>query len=223
MINSATLRIFDIGPHQLQLYVPDINTVRQNYQQAKREDTAIPFPYWAQIWPAALGLCHFLVRHTSYIQNKRVLELAAGLGLPSLLSSYYAREVNASDYIPEAVELMQQTSAHNKALNMQCTLLNWNHLPAALTADTLLLSDINYDPAVFETVYNVLQRFLNNGATIIVSTPQRLIAKPFIDRLLPFCVKQEDVFIETAGQQTEITVLVLKLLRAVYLIDATEK
>ncbi len=211
MIVSATLQNFEFGPEKLQVFVPDLSIVKEQYQHLKKADPSIAFPYWSQVWPAALGLCRFLIEHTHYIQDKKVLELAAGLGLPSLLAARYALEVHASDHIPGAVELMQRSADHNGALNMQCSLLNWNHLPKSVSADVLLLSDINYDPAVFENVYSLVQRFLNNGTTIILSTPQRLMAKPFIDRLLPYCKKREEASVEYRQSQTTITLLILKL------------
>lgn len=210
MTTSATLQNFEFGPDHLQLFVPDLTIVKEQYQHLKKEKPSLAFPYWSQVWPAALGLCRFLVNHPHYIQHTKVLELAAGLGLPSLLAARYAHEVYASDYTPEAVELMKQSAAHNGILNMKCSLLDWNNLPGTISTDVLLLSDVNYDPAEFEIVFSVIQNFLNNGTTIILSTPQRLMAKPFIDRLLPFCTKREELLVENSGQQTIITILVLK-------------
>jgi len=211
MTTSATLQNFEFGPDHLQLFVPDLTIVKEQYQHLKKENSSVAFPYWSQVWPAALGLCQFLVNHPHFIQHKRVLELAAGLGLPSLLAARYAHEVYASDHIPEAVELMKRSAAHNGIRNMKCSLLDWNNLPDTISTDLLLLSDINYDPAEFEIVFNVLQNFLNNGTTIILSTPQRLMAKPFIDRLLPFCIKREEVLVKNASQQMIISVMVLSV------------
>ena len=211
MTASATVQNFEFGTNHLQVFVPDLTIVKEQYQHLKKENPTVAFPYWSQVWPAALGICRFLVKHTHYIQNKKVLELAAGLGLPSLLAARYACEVCASDHVPEAVELIKRSVHLNGILNMKCSVLDWNCLPENISADILLLSDINYDPAEFEIVFTVLQNFLNNGTTIILSTPQRLMAKPFIDRLLPFCIKREEMLVYYRQQQTAITLLILKL------------
>jgi predicted nicotinamide N-methyase len=210
MIASSVLQNFDIGPHHLLVYALETNAIQNHYLQVKKDDPSFNFPYWSQVWPAALGLCQFLVHHTHYVQDKKVVELAAGLGLPSLLAAQYAREVIASDHIPDAVRLMERSTAYNGIMNMQCALLDWSNFPETIIADTLLLSDINYDPVSFDAVYSLLQRFLTNGATILLSTPQRLMAKPFIDRILPFCIEHEEVLIENAQRQTLISVFVLK-------------
>jgi len=210
MINAAVLQRVDLGTQQLLLYVPEPRLLKDHYQEIKKNNPSAAFPYWAQVWPAAIGLCQFLLRHVQYLQDKKILELAAGLGLPSLLAAHYAREVLASDHIPGAVALMRYSVQHNGIKNMQCDLLDWNDLPATLKADTLLLSDINYAPAVFDEVYSIIQRFLNDGTTIILSTPQRLMAKPFIDRIYPYCILQEEVLVEKTGQPSFITVFVLQ-------------
>ncbi|HKZ67059.1 MAG TPA: hypothetical protein VJ111_11910 [Chitinophagaceae bacterium] len=214
---SASLQNFKFGPDHLQVFVPDLAMVKEQYHQLKKDDPSVAFPYWSQVWPAALGLCHFLADHTHYIQHKKVLELAAGLGLPSLLTARYALEVYASDHIPEAVELIKRSADHNGIRNMRCGVLDWNHLPGNISTDVLLLSDINYDPNVFEIVFTVLQNFLNKGTTVILSTPQRLMAKPFIDRLAPFSKNKDEVLVENSGQQTIITVLVLKSMKRRFL------
>jgi predicted nicotinamide N-methyase len=211
MTASATVQNFEFGANLLQVFVPDLTIVKEQYQHLKKENPSVAFPYWSQVWPAALGLCRFLVKHTHYIQNKKVLELAAGLGLPSLVATRYACEVHASDHIPEAVELMKRSADLNGILNMKCSVLDWNCLPENTSTDILLLSDINYDPADFEIVFTVLQNFLDNGTTIILSTPQRLMAKPFIDRLLPFCIKREEMLVDNSQHTTAITLLILKL------------
>ena len=93
---------------------------------------------------------------------------------------------------------------------MRCRFLDWNYLPPSLRADTLLISDVNYDPIAFETLYAVLKKFLANKAVIILSTPQRLMAKPFIERLLPFCIMRETKMIDTVNGPVAITIQVLQ-------------
>ena len=209
---QTRLESISIGKYTVELFVPDPKTVQEDYRRQILKDGDTPFPYWTKIWPAALSMTEFLSGNTHLIQNKKVLELAAGLGLPSLYSARYANEVCCSDYLPEAVAVMQQSAKHNQLPNMQCMLLNWNHLPEDLIADTLLLSDINYDPIVFEALYLLIQFFLNKGSTVILSTPQRLMAKPFIDRLAVFCIQQRELTVLHLNMPVLTMVMVLKKL-----------
>jgi hypothetical protein len=55
---------------------------------------------------------------------------------------------------------------------------------------------VNYSPASFPVLFDTICSFLEAGATIILSTPQRLMAKEFITRLLPFTIQQDEVITE---------------------------
>lgn len=183
---QTTFQSFQFGDYQFNVFVPDSLALQEAFTKQVQQEPSTPAPYWAQVWPSAYALCEFIASQPHWLQNKKVLELAAGLGLPSLLAAQLSRQVTCSDYIPEAVELMQKSIHENKLANINARLIDWNHLPDDLTVDVLLLSDINYEPKAFETLFNVIVTFLEKGTTIILSTPQRLMAKPFIDRLLPY-------------------------------------
>lgn len=209
MLHPLQLQNFDLGPRSIALYVPQLKAVQKAYQQQKALHPQTPFPYWAQVWPAAIALAQFVVQHPKYCRHKKVLELAAGLGLPSLAAAALAHVVTCTDYVAEAVQVVQQSASHNGLTNMHCQTLDWNHLPQDLQADVLLLSDVNYEPQQFEVLFEVLQRFLQRGTTIILSTPQRLMAKPFISRLLPWCSLQQTMYVPQPTEEAAITVLVL--------------
>lgn len=207
---ATSLQRVEREGYSIELWVPDAQQVQQNYYAQKAVVPATPFPHWTRLWPASLALTDFLFHHTEYINNKNVLELAAGLGLPSLLAARYAQTVYCSDYLPEATSVIQQSAAYLTLPNFQCGVLNWHELPEYLTADVLLLSDVNYEPVEFEQLYTIFSRFLQNGTTIILTTPQRLMAKPFIERLLPWCQLHETAFIPASDGEQAISVLVLK-------------
>ncbi len=205
------LQTYNLNDQQFQLYVPEPQFVQTLYKEQKKINTDTPFPYWTQVWPAALAMGKFLLQNPQYIQNKKVLELGAGLGLPSIIASAFALEVCCSDYLPEAVEVIKQSVTYNKLDNVQCEVLDWTDLPSALNPEVLILSDINYNPPQFEILFTVLVHFLKKGSLILLSTPQRLMAKPFIERLLPFCIYQEEVVVAPYGEQELLTtVLVLR-------------
>lgn len=201
----ATIQTFSFQQITVQLWVPDTEEVRRLYQ----EQTSIS-PYWAKLWPSAIALCRFIVAHPGLIHKKHVLELAAGLGLPGIVAAQLAQQVIISDYVVDAVAAISASVALNEGVNVSVRQLDWHALPPDLPADVLLLSDINYDPADFEVLYQVLTGFMNKGTMIILATPQRLMAKSFIERLLPFCVQQEELSVSLDHEQAFISILVLK-------------
>lgn len=210
MKHELELRQISIGNSVIKLFVPKEESVRRLYRKEKEEHTGTPFPYWAQVWPSALALSRFLQEHPQYVAGKDILELAAGLGLPSLLAARFANSVCCSDYLAEPLEVVMESIAANGATNISIRQLDWHHLPKDLRADVLLLSDINYDPKEFEILFKVLSSFLQKGTLILLSTPQRLMAKPFIERLLPWCMQQNEAAIPINEEITLITVMVLR-------------
>lgn len=209
---SASLQLQHIQRpgYTIDLFVPNAQEVKDNYFQQKQVQAQAPFPHWAKLWPAALAMADFIQQHPELVSRKNVLELAAGLGLPAFVAARYAKKVCCSDYLPEAVAAMTNSARHLQLSNVTCQMLDWNHLPNDLATDVLLLSDINYDPEQFTQLYQVLQRFFQQGALILLTTPQRLMAKPFIEKLLPMCTAQYEMPIHYLQQHTLISLLVLK-------------
>jgi predicted nicotinamide N-methyase len=201
---------FQWGPHQIKLCIPDSRYIQRLYRDQKHSDPKTPFPYWTQVWPAALAMTEFLVTQPGYVRGKKVLEIAAGLGLPSLVAAQWAEEVHCSDYLPEAVAVIEQSVVQNALTNVKPLVLDWNHIPADLPFDVLLVSDINYDPSQFAILYDVLHQFWKKGATIILSTPQRLMAKPFVEKILPLAEKVEEVVVRPYEERIAISLFVLR-------------
>jgi predicted nicotinamide N-methyase len=193
------LQTFYIHQQEFELFVPLDN------KQAPSQHS----PYWAKVWPSAIGLCYFLSDHLHYIRNKQVLEIAAGIGLPSVFAAPYAQHVCASDIEPIAVSFIQDSFTHNKLSNTSSMVIDWKNVENISMPDVVLLSDINYEPDQFDTLFTTIQYFLNHKVTILLSTPQRLMAKPFIDRLLHWRKEQYEFMVDMNGVETAISVFVL--------------
>lgn len=210
MLVSLQLQHIKRPGYSIDLFVPDAQQVQQHYLQLQQTEAPIPFPHWTKLWPAALALTDLIHLHPELVKGKQVLELAAGLGLPAFVAARSAEAVCCSDYQQEAVATMNRSVKHLQLSNVTCRLLDWTNLPQDLKTDVLLLSDINYDPDQFDMLYGVVQRFLQQGAVILLSTPQRLMAKPFIEKLLPFCRQQYEMDIVHLQQYTPVSLLVLR-------------
>ncbi len=204
---APELQSFLFGEVSIKLWVPAPEAVQH---RVSLEPEGATFPYWAKLWPAAIALSRFITANPALVAHKKVLELAGGLGLPGMVAAHCAHEVMFSDYVPDAVTMMQASIALNSLTNTTCRLIDWYALPGEITADVLLLSDVNYDPAAFEVLYRVLKGFLDRDTTIILSTPQRLMARPFMERLLPYCIKQEEMLVDLKREEAWISVLVLR-------------
>jgi predicted nicotinamide N-methyase len=191
------------------IYVPVYDAVKAIYTDLLAMDPASPFPYWAKVWPSAIALVKVLQKHPSLIRDKTVLELGAGIGLPSLLMASEAKTIQVSDYDSEAVELFRKNIAHLQLHNVQALQMDWNDLPENIDPEVIILSDVNYDPTQFETLTKLIQKFIHQGCTIILSTPQRIIANPFVLALSEFIIADYLEMVDENGVTKEISILVL--------------
>jgi predicted nicotinamide N-methyase len=201
---ETTIVNYKFGPHTIQLCEPAAPAVAQHWQA---NPGAQP-PYWARVWPASVGLCQWLASHPQYVRNKRVMELGAGLAMPSLLAAHWAKSVFCTDVTRDILPYVEKSIALNGLQNITCGCYDWA-APLSPLPDVLLLSDVNYDPARFDALYKQLRQWWQQGAVICLSTPQRLLAKPFIEKLLPMCTQQFTEVVEQDGETAWISVLVL--------------
>ena len=189
----------------ISLFIPDKEAVKYAFKHG-----LIETPYWSQVWPSAKALANFILANPDYTKGKCVLELGAGLGLPSFAAARNAKHVLCTDQFPAAVEIANQSARQLELENFVAETFNWQELPNDLQTDVLLLSDVNYEPGIFASLSNVIDSFLAKGTTILISTPQRLMAKEFILSLLPYCKQKEDTVIKHEGDDVLITTLVLQ-------------
>lgn len=193
----------------LSIYVPDASLVKLHYEKLLEVDANTPFPFWAKLWPSAIAMAQFLKDEPGWIQNKKVIEIGAGIGLPSLGIASIAREIIVSDYSQEAVELAQKNINYLLLENASAINLDWHNMPNTILADTILLSDINYAPTDFDSLLKLINRFLNNKCTIIIATPQRIMASKFVQELQPLIKESSIVTIDYQNELVAISLLIL--------------
>lgn len=195
---------------ELTLYVPDPALIQSTYQKLAAENTATIFPYWAKVWASAHAMTRFLQEEPSWVQNKRALEIGAGIGIPSFSIASQTKNIIISDYAPDAVALLQKNIELLKLNNAQAVCIDWNHIPDEIIADTILLSDTNYEPAAHNNLVSMIVAFINKGSTVILATPNRLASNPFIERISKYITSTKKYSITENDTNKEIVVMVLK-------------
>ena len=191
------------------IYIPLYEGVQEVYKSLLKLNPTTPFPFWAKLWPSSIALLDVLKAHPYLIQNKHVLEIGAGIGLPSLMMADIAKSIQISDFDKEAVALLQKNIEHLQLQNAQALQLDWNNMPENMNAEVLILSDVNYDPAQFDVLIHLIDKFIHQGCTIILSTPQRIMASPFVQKLEASIKARHEVTVDENGVNQEISILVL--------------
>src|SRR4029079_6000394 len=81
-------------------------------QEAYERDEFLP--YWAELWPSAIALARMVAARA--LHGPRTLELGCGLGLPSLAAALAGGRVLATDWSPQAIELLEENAERNGAV-----------------------------------------------------------------------------------------------------------
>jgi predicted nicotinamide N-methyase len=146
-------------------------------------------PYWAELWPAARALAEALPD----VHGLRVVELGCGLGLPSLVAAAKGAEVTATDWSPDAIDLLRENAARN-GLDLRTEVRDWRE-PWDERFDLALAADVLYER---RNVEPVLDRLRELAPESLVS----LAGRPY-----------EDAFLQLAAASGERVEQVGKLVR----------
>ena len=119
-------------------------------------------PYWAELWPAGLALARAL---PAGLEGMRIVELGAGLGVPSLVAAARGGEVTAVDWASEAVELLRENAARN-GVDLTSVHADWRTF--AGTFALVLAADLLYEQRNVEPLHVLLPQL----------APEVLLAEP---------------------------------------------
>jgi predicted nicotinamide N-methyase len=186
---------FHFGDATFSARIPDPALLSNWYHQQPDQPQPSDL-FWARIWPSGLGLCQWLAQHPEVVKDKTVLEIAAGLGLPSLLIAPIVKTITCTDIHQQSVETIRQSARLNGYDNLFTAITSWASVPEECNADVLLLSDVNYDPSELDSIRKLIKRFIDRGSAVILSTPERIVARSFLEEWLPYQSKHESFPIE---------------------------
>jgi predicted nicotinamide N-methyase len=140
-------------------------------------------PYWAELWPSGVALARVVAGLE--LTGKRVVELGAGLGLPSLAAALAGAHVLATDWAEDAVSLLRENADRN-ALELRVERVRWDE-PERLLAeapwDLVLGADLLYERRNADQLLQLLPRL---GGDILLAEPGRPFAASFLER---WCVE----------------------------------
>ncbi len=144
-------------------------------EQAFAQDERMP--YWAELWPSSIALARRCSGRT--LRAARVVELGCGLGLPSLVAARAGGRVLATDWAPEALDLLACNAARN-AIELDTLPVAWDH-PDELLArgpiDLVLASDVLYERRNVTSLLELLPRL---GAEVWLADPGRAFTPDFL-------------------------------------------
>jgi predicted nicotinamide N-methyase len=134
-------------------------------------------PYWAELWPSGVALAR-VVEGLS-VEGKRVVELGAGLGLPSLTAALLGADVLATDWADDAVALLRANAERNH-VRLRVERVRWDEpdgLVAEAPFDIVLGADLLYEERNAAQLLELLPRL---GGDVVLADPGRPFATGFL-------------------------------------------
>jgi len=140
-------------------------------------------PYWAELWPSGQALARRVAVRA--LHGARTLELGCGLGLPSLAAAIAGGRVVATDWSPQAIELLRDNAARND-LAIDVERADWASPDALLERapwDLVLGADLLYERRNAELLLPLLPRLLATTSELWLADPGRPPAGPFFEAM----------------------------------------
>ena len=136
-------------------------------------------PYWAELWPSGLALARAV--GALALDRVRVLELGAGLGLPSLAAAARGADVLATDWAEDAVELLLRNAERN-GIGLRAEVVRWDRPEPLLRGapwPLVLGADLLYERRNADALLELLPQL---GADVLLADPGRPFARGFLER-----------------------------------------
>ena len=141
-------------------------------------------PYWAEMWPSGLVLADRLAQRA--LRGLRVVELGAGLGIPSLVSAAAGASVLATDWYEPSLRFVAINAAR-AGLRVDTMFVDWREPPQALfdqgPFDLVLAADVLYEPRNAGPVAALLSQLVADDGEAIIADPRRPDATAFLESL----------------------------------------
>ncbi len=147
----------------------------------ERAVSADEIPFWAELWPASIGLAHFIFDNEQEFRGKDLLELGAGVGLSGIAAKLAGGRVVQSDFSIEALKFTEVNCLQNQVSAGKLLLADWRNFPSEINGfEWIIGADILYEKTLHQNLINIFKQALKSGGSILLADPGRNYAKNFM-------------------------------------------
>lgn len=140
-------------------------------------------PYWAELWPSARALTRFLMDRPP-LPGSRIIELGAGLALPSIVLRRMGLDPLATDHNQDAMPFVALNAERNGVDGVRTVRLDWRDPEPQLGRfDLIVAADVLYEHRNIDMLATCLPRLIAPGGTFLLADPGRRHLPTFLDRL----------------------------------------
>lgn len=142
-------------------------------------------PYWAEFWPACLLLADLVESWPQIPQSAdsatraRVLELGAGLGLPSLIALHRGYRVMCSDYHDDALAFVGESARRNGLSPPELRYVDWRERYPELRFERIIAAEVLYEKRNLAPIAWFIAHHLTAGGQALLVDRNRPTADAF--------------------------------------------
>jgi len=126
---------------------------------------------FGQLWPASQVLAKAVKR--IHIDNRKIIELGCGLGLPSLLLKSRGADITASDHHPLSEPFLTYNSTLNKLPPIPYIDLPWDTQQEVGRFDLIIGSDILYQRNHAQLLTSLIENIAAKRSKVLITCPGR--------------------------------------------------
>lgn len=170
-------------------------------------------PYWAELWPSAIGLSRYLIKNGEILKGHSILELGCGLGLTSMvIATQNAGSLIISDYEQDALELTCQNFELNELPIPETRLLDWRSPKLDQKFQRIIASDVVYEERFFHSLINLFKNHITLDGLIVMAEPNRNIAGKFFELLKEsgFNYEWTDEYVDQGQARIRVSVYLIR-------------
>jgi len=140
-------------------------------------------PYGVALWPSAIALAHEVALREHEFQNRTVLELGAGTGLPGIVAAATGAKVMQTDRQELALHLCRINAERNGARGIEHREADWAEWTVEETFDWILAADILYAESLHSQLRQIFERNLKPTGRVLLADPFRSASLPMLEAM----------------------------------------
>lgn len=165
-------------------------------------------PYWAERWPSAQVLVHYLLTH-GFDPCTCCCELGCGLGVIATACAYKKVFTLATDISFHACLFAAENIRANGGIP-RALCFDWRHVSLKPVFDLVVASDIIYEERWIDPVLSGISQLLKPGGRALIADPSRRFWEMFKWRVVELGFKQRVVAKELINDgKTTVEVLAI--------------
>lgn len=138
-------------------------------------------PYWADLWPASVGMAGYLLEGSSVQAGQEVLELGCGLGLAGMAARQQGAEVLLTDYLEAPYPIIRLNWLLNLKQEPRFEQMDWRSPRLERRYDWIIAADVAYEARAFEPLMAAFAQLLKPDGKVLISEPGRAVARAFVE------------------------------------------